>query len=119
MSGITGSLDEIAASYGPDAKVNSSSDLLLNSNSLPSVGFDPTAVGVAFSLEAGETSAPVLGENGVLIILMENKTIAPEIADYSIYKNQLEQKYTNQASYSITEAITEKADIKDERFKYY
>lgn len=119
LSGITGSLDEIAASYGPDAKVNSSSDLLLNSNSLPSVGFDPTAVGVAFSLEAGETSAPVLGENGVLMILMENKTIAPEIADYSIYKNQLEQKYTNQASYSITEAITEKADIKDERFKYY
>ena len=50
---------------------------------------------------------------------MENKTIAPEIEDYSIYKNQLEQRYSGQVGYSITQAITENADIQDERYKFY
>ena len=119
LASYSGTLDEIAAAYGSDANVYSSPDLLMNSNSLPSVGFDPKAVGIAFSLESGETSQPIAGENGVLIILMENKTIAPEIADYSIYKNQLEQRYSGQVGYSITQAITENADIQDERYKFY
>lgn len=119
LATLSGTLEEKAEAYGSDANVYSTSELLLSSNSLPSVGFDPKAVGTAFSMESGETSAPILGENGVLVILMQNKTIAPEIADYSIYKNQLEQKFGGQAGYGITQAITEYADIKDERYKFY
>src|SRR6267378_6473383 len=104
LNGLKGSLEEIAKAYGTDAAVNSSSDLKLNTNSLPSVGFDPVGVGVAFSLESGKRSAPFKGENGVLIIEVQNKTMAPAIGDFTMFKNQLLQNQNNRASYGVTEA---------------
>lgn len=119
LKGLSGSLEEIAAAYGEDANVYTSSDLKLSSNSLPNVGYDPKAIGKAFSLESGEKTQPFASENGVLIIEMQNKTAAPEIADYSAYKNQVQQTLQNRISFSITEAIKEHAEIEDERYKFY
>ena len=119
LKGLSGSLDEMASAYGADANVYTSSDLKLNVNSLPNVGFDPVAVGKAFSLENGDTSAPFASENGVLVIKMENKTVAPEIADYSSYKNQLQQSTQNRTAFNIGEAIKDDADIEDNRYKFY
>lgn len=119
LKGSEESLDAIAASFGTDAKVHSTSDLKLSSNSLPQVGFDPIAVGKAFSLEAGERTAPFSSENGVLIIEMVNKIKAPEIADYTAYKEQVKQSLNGQTSYNVSEAVKEFADIEDSRYKFY
>ena len=119
LKGMSGSLDEIASKYGADANVYSSSDLKFNVNSLPSVGYDPYAVGRALSLKKGEKTGPFASENGVLIIEMENRTAAPEVADYSVYQNQLAQNDQNRTSFSIAEAIKEHASIEDERYKFY
>jgi len=114
-----GTLEEIAAAFGSDANVYTSSDLKLSSNSLPTVGFDPQAVGLAFSLENGKRSSPVAGENGVIIMELQTKTAAPSLSDYSAYKMQLEQGAINRNSSGIAEAIKESSDIVDERYKFY
>lgn len=119
LAAAKGSLEEIAAAFGSDANVYSSSDLKLNSNSLPTVGFDPLAVGSAFSLESGKRTAPVAGENGVVIVEMQNKTVAPSAGEYSAYKNQLEQTAINRNSVGISEAIKENSNIVDKRYKFY
>lgn len=120
LKGLSGTLEEIAQNFGSDANVYSSSDLRLNSNSLPSVGFDPLVVGVAFSLEKNaQRSAPVAGENGVVIFELQNKTVAPEASDYTDYKTQLEQNYQNRSGISIAEAIKDDADIVDKRYKFF
>ena len=119
LNGLNGSLDEIAAAYGEDASVNSSSDLKLNSNSLPGVGIDPIAVGKAFALESGKRSAPIIGENGVLIIESGSKTIAPEIGDYSMFKNQKLQSLNNQSGFNISEALKKGANIVDKRYLFF
>jgi len=119
LKGLKGSLDEIKTAYGPDANVYSTSDLKLNSNSLPTVGFDPVAVGSAFPLESGKKSEPLAGENGVVVIELTNKTIAPALTDYSVYKTQLDQGNINRSSMGVAEAIKEHADIVDERYKFY
>lgn len=119
LAGLNGTLEEIAQAYGTDANVYSSSSLKLNSNSLPSAGFDPTAVGIAFSLNDGERSKPYAGENGVFIFEMQHKTIAPAIADYSSYKAPIQLVVRNRSSFNIGEAIKEYAGIVDERYKVY
>ena len=119
LNGLKGSLDEMKTAYGSDANVYSTSDLKLNSNSLPTVGFDPIAVGTAFSLENGKQSKPLAGENGVVVMELTNKTIAPSLNDYSVYKTQLDQGNVNRSSMGIAEAIKEHADIVDERYKFY
>ena len=119
LTSLKGSLEEVKASYGDDANVYNSSDLKLSTNTLPSVGFDPLAVGVAFSLEKGQRSKPVAGENGVVMIEMLNETVAPAITDYTSYKTELLQGDGNRTSFGIAEAIKEKADIVDKRYKFY
>lgn len=119
MGDAKGTLDEIARAYGNDAGVYSSSDLKLASNTLPTAGFDPKAVGVAFGLQDGKRSEPFRGENGVLLIEMQHLTIAPEIADYAAYKTSIEQEYRQQAGFNIAEAIKDNADIEDQRYKFY
>ncbi len=112
-----GTLEEIAKIF-PDGSVGSSSDLKLNINNLSTAGFDPIAVGKAFSLDNTKRSAPFVGENGVLIIEMQNKTIAPAIGDYSMFKNQALQNLNN-LGLNIAEAIKDAAKIEDMRYKFY
>jgi peptidyl-prolyl cis-trans isomerase D len=119
LKASTGTLEEIANAYGNDAGVYSSSDLKLSSNTLPTAGFDPKAVGLAFGLEDGKRSQPFGGENGVLIIEMQHKTIAPEVADYTSYKTTIEQQYQQRSGFNIAEAIKDNADIEDQRYKFY
>lgn len=119
LKGLSGTLEEIASSYGSEAVIHSTPDLKLNSNSLPNVGLAPIAVGKIFGLEAGEKSEPFISENGVLIVETIAITEAPEIADYSSYKNRIKQNLDNQTSFKISETIKEFADIEDNRYKFY
>ena len=119
LVGLQGTLEEIASGFGKDAVVHSMSDLKLSSNTMTTVGFDPLAVGTAFSPEGGKRTEPFAAERGVLIVEMQNKTIAPAIADYTSYKNQLEQVALNRNTMSIADAIKNKANIIDTRYKFY
>lgn len=119
LSAQKGTLEEMATAFGTDASVNSSSDLKLNSNSLPSVGVDAKAVGVAFSLENGKRSKPFAGDNGVLVIETLHKTSAPAIGDYAMFKNQLLQSLNNKSGFGIAQAIKEVSKIEDQRYKFF
>jgi peptidyl-prolyl cis-trans isomerase D len=119
LTAQTGTLEDMAKIFGTDASVNSSSDVKLNSNTLPSVGLDPIAVGKVFSLENGKRSAPFAGENGVLVVELQNKTIAPAVGNYTMFKNQLLQGLNGRAGYGISEALKQGANIQDKRYKYF
>lgn len=114
-----GTLEEVAAAFGNGANVQSSSDVKLSNSSLPSAGFDPQAIGVVFSLENGKRSKPFIGESGVVIVEVQNKTIAPAIADYSAYKNNMQQSQSGRSTMNIGEAIKENSGIEDKRYKFY
>jgi peptidyl-prolyl cis-trans isomerase D len=119
LNKLNGSLAEIASAYGQEAIVQNMSDLKLGSNTMSAVGFDAKAVGISFSLESGKRSKPYAGDRGVLIVEMQNKTIAPAVADYTANKMRLEQVAQNKNTMSIGEAIKEKANIVDNRYKFY
>lgn len=119
LKGLSGSLDEIAAGYGEDASVLTSSDIKLSSTSLPSAGAASEAIGMAFSLEDGQVSEPVATDNGIVIIQLEGITPAPEIGDYSMHANNLKKAREGRSSYYLGELVKEKANVKDERYKFY
>ncbi|HEY0654623.1 MAG TPA: peptidylprolyl isomerase [Chryseosolibacter sp.] len=119
LKDLKGTLEEVANAYGNDAGVYTTADLKMNATSLQGAGFDPKAVGVAFALENGKRSEPFAGENGVLIMEVQNKTVAPEIADYTQYEAPLQQNVQTRASFNIAEAIKEHAKIEDKRYKFY
>ncbi len=119
VAGLSGDLDAKASAYGEGATVYDASDLKLSSNTLPNVGFAPKAVGKAFAMNEGETSEPVITDNGVVIVALQSITPAPEIADYASYKEQVQQQQSARTSFSITQAVQEAANIEDQRYKFY
>jgi peptidyl-prolyl cis-trans isomerase D len=119
LEGSTGSLDEIAAAYGENASVYEASDLRMDANILPNVGFDPRAVGIVFSQESGERTKPFAGESGVLILETLNIVEAPEIADYNAFRQQVESTEQTRTAQNIADAIKDNADIVDNRYKFY
>ncbi|HTH55979.1 MAG TPA: peptidylprolyl isomerase [Cyclobacteriaceae bacterium] len=117
LSAQKGSLEEMAKGFGNDAVVNTSNDVKMATNTLPGAGLDPTAVGRVFSLENGKRSAPFAGENGVVVVELQTKTIAPETGSYS--RDELQRNLTNRSSLNIAEAIKDGSNIKDKRYKFY
>jgi len=114
-----GSLEDLAKTYPRDAVVGSSSGVKLNLQQIQNIGYDPVAIGRSFSVENGKRTKPFAGENGVSVIEVESKTVAPGMGDYSLFKNQLQQTANARGGLEIAEAIKAKAEIEDRRYKIY
>lgn len=119
LAGLTGTLEEIAKKYGPEAQVNSATDLVQSNGFVTGLGYDPYLIGKIFGLKQGQTSKPIVYESGVAIVKSETLTTAPEIADYTQYKGQLLQNQSSRVEYSIRESLKEASDIKDNRYKFF
>jgi peptidyl-prolyl cis-trans isomerase D len=113
------SLEDLAKAFPRDAVVGSSSSVKLNTTNIPNIGYDPTAVGKAFSVENGKRTKPFAGETGVSVIEVQNKTVAPSMSDYSLFKNQLQQTANGKSSLEIADAIKDNASVQDRRYKIY
>jgi len=116
---LSGTLEEIAESYGSDARVSVAENVKLSGNNLDGIGTAPLALGNLYSLKEGETSEPIQEENGVVIIQLESFTESPEIADYTSYKTQITQRKNSRSSYILSETIREEANIIDKRYKFF
>ena len=120
LAGLSGSLQEIATAYGTDAKVHTATDLKPSTFSLPNVGIAPEAIGAALALtENGNRTASIATENGVVLIELKSKSLPAEIADYTAYETQLLQKTAARMPYSLNQSMNDRAEIKDERYKFY
>lgn len=119
LKGQKGNLDQIAASYGANAMVKTVDNVTFASATIPGFGFEPVAIGKAFGLKQGARTAPIEGQNGVLIVEQISMTPAPEINDFSNVKEQLRSTRANSVQSKAFEAIKEKADIKDNRVKFF
>ncbi|PRY40974.1 peptidyl-prolyl cis-trans isomerase D [Spirosoma oryzae] len=119
LGNASGSLESIAQKYGAGALVETVDDVNLATGFLRSAGVDPTALGKAFGLKAGQRSKPFAGEAGVLIVEPTQITPAPAIADYTMYKTQLQQNSAARTGFYINEAIKEAAKVEDNRARFY
>ncbi|EMR02419.1 peptidylprolyl isomerase [Cesiribacter andamanensis] len=119
LASMSGSLEEIAQKYGADASVYTASDLKPSAFSLATVGYAPAAVGAAFGQAEGARSAPIEVQQGIVMVETVNKTEPAEIADYAAVKEQVQQRRYGRTAAMIMEAIKEKAEIEDKRYRFF
>jgi peptidyl-prolyl cis-trans isomerase D len=119
LAGIKGSLEQIAQKYGAGALVESVQDITLSTGMLNTAGPDAIALGRIAGLKNGKRSSVFVGENGVFIAEKTSSMLAPALADYSVYKNQIQSMNLQRTSFYINEAIKENAKIEDKRYKFY
>ncbi len=119
LGNADGSLEATAQKYGTGALVEEVQDVNLATGFLRSAGVDPTALGRIFGQKPGKRSKPFAGDAGVLVVETMNIIAAPAVADYTMYKTQIQQNATARVGFSINEAIKEAASVKDMRAKFY
>ncbi|MCH4824495.1 peptidylprolyl isomerase [Gramella lutea] len=110
-------LQEIASNQG--VSVQTADAVNLSSPTLAGAGEEPEVVGAVFSLETGKVSEPIAGEKGVYVAELVSKFEAPEMDSYKSYAQQESAARRVQATSRVFEALKNKAEIEDNRSRFY
>jgi len=110
-------LESIAVSNG--TTVRSANAVSFKSGSISGAGVEKRVVGTAFGLEEGKVSQPIVGEKGVYVIEVTQKTPAQELASYKGVANKNSSSIVNGSQRAVTKALKEKAEITDRRADLY
>ncbi|MFD1094166.1 peptidylprolyl isomerase [Salegentibacter chungangensis] len=111
------SLEEIAQNN--NTSVKTADAVNLNSPTLAGAGSEPEVVGAVFGLEKGQMSKPVAGEKGVYVVEVVNKNEAPAMETYKGFADQETMRRRRAAAARAYQALKSKAEIEDNRAKFY
>ncbi|NJN34805.1 MAG: hypothetical protein HC817_11685 [Saprospiraceae bacterium] len=118
-------LNALAAQF--NTKIDTSRGISFNSQFIPNLGAETKVVGAAFTTEVGQVTKPIVGETGVFIAKVVNKGNTQPMGD----KTQLREQLTNDARNRVMspdqrtgrqmliKGLAKKADIKDNRLKFF
>ncbi|MCG9971854.1 peptidylprolyl isomerase [Christiangramia crocea] len=110
-------LQEIANNHGES--VQTANAVNLNSPTLAGAGAEPEVVGAVFAMEPGKVSEPIAGENGVYVVELVSRFEAPAMDSYKAFAQQESMARRAEASMRVFEALKKKADIEDNRARFY
>lgn len=119
LKGMQGTLDEMASKYGAGAAVRTADGVTLNSVSVPGLGLEPAVVGKVFGLKEGSRSQPFAGQSGVFVVEPTQLNVANVPENLADSKKQLADMHTGRVESSIYEAIRDKANIEDNRHRFF
>jgi peptidyl-prolyl cis-trans isomerase D len=85
---------------------------------VPGAGIEPALISAASASEAGVLSKPVEGNNGVYLFVVNSADpVAAE--DMAMVRERLNSNYQIRASYEAYQAIRDKKEVEDMRYKFY
>ena len=108
-----------AFSQASGQSIETASALSVKSPTIPGAGREAFVVGKAFNLEVGGTSSLLVGETGVYLMKVTNKTDATPLDNYSTYAGALNVSNLNSVFFSSFNALKEAAVIEDFRALFY
>ncbi len=111
-----GSLDDLASAL--KVSVRTANGVSFNN---PALGGsqESAVVGKVLTLESGQMSTPLKGKTGVYVVTVESITDPLEVEEYASEKSSLTSRMSSRANTELYNALKEKANVKDERSKFY
>lgn len=82
-------------------------------------GFEPALIGKATTLEMNKLSAPVKGNSGVYVLQVVNKADNGMPFDVAMSKMQLNSRTSYTLPYTVLQNLRDKAEITDNRIKFF
>lgn len=120
QAAISGSESLLSVAQKAGLDVKDATDVSFNSFQIPGAGVEPKVIASATLTEQGTISEPIAGNQGVYVIMVNNKTIdevTPEVLSQT--KEGMEQSNKYRANYQAVQALLKNAEIKDTRYKFY
>jgi peptidyl-prolyl cis-trans isomerase D len=115
MKGFAG-LSELSSAIGQP--VQSAPAVTFNTASLGGSA-EPAVTAKALTLESGQMSNPLKGARGVYVVQVDNVTPPVEVDIYDTEEKTLTTRYSGRVNNEVYNGLKERADVKDERSKFY
>ncbi|MFT6112278.1 MAG: peptidyl-prolyl cis-trans isomerase D [Bacteroidia bacterium] len=112
----TKTADELAQAL--NIKVNQAPAISLNTGSIPYVGQDNKLVGSILGTAPSGNTGVVDGENAVSVAYV-NAVNTSEPTNLEAIKDQVKRESSQAAQGGIRAALTKKAEVKDQRYRFY
>ncbi len=109
-------LNDFAAYY--NTAVQDASGINFRSFSVPGAGIEPALIAAASATAPGMLSRPVEGNNGVYLFMV-NEATAAEPEELALVRERMNLNYQIRASYEAYQALRDKKEVKDMRYKFY
>jgi len=102
-----------------DTDVETIEALSFREYSIPGIGRDNKVLGKIFGIQPGQVSEPLKGEEGVVVIQMNEISLPETAPDYRMVRDQLSQAWGSRIDIEVYEALKEAKKVEDFRYKYY
>ncbi|MBE9466941.1 MAG: SurA N-terminal domain-containing protein [Bacteroidetes bacterium] len=102
-----------------NAEIKTAKDIKFSSFGFPGLGVEPNLNATAITLPKDKLSEPIIGNNGIYVIVVKSIKKPNENLDINKEKVFLTQNLLNQIEYHSYEALKENSNIKDSRSKFY
>ena len=114
----TRTLDDLATKLV--TTIHSAAAVSYSTRTIEGAGIEPNISAAAFALKEGEISQPIIGNNGVYVILITNVKESENL-DMLMEREKLIMKrnYESRANYGALDALKKRAKIVDNRANFY
>lgn len=116
-AGKSNNIDQLATTV--KSSVKSATGISFASSFVANVGMEPAFVGTTYSVKSGLISGPFKGVSGVYSIVVDSVTAVNPAPDVTMVKNQSQEQAAQRTTMDVFNALKEKANITDNRGKFY
>ncbi|WP_134088909.1 SurA N-terminal domain-containing protein [Olivibacter sp. XZL3] len=111
------SIEQVAQKVGKTPKAEE--NIVFANPVLPGVAQENKVVGTVFGLQPKQLSKPIEGTQGVYVVQVTDFVNPPALDKVDQQKQQVRQQLRQRASNQSFQALLDKADIKDNRVRFY
>lgn len=112
-----GDIQTIGSNLG--LPVETKENIAFASTAITGLGREPVLLGTVSGMQEGDVSKPIKGEQGVYVVSLESRNPLPENPMYDNNKRVLNSSLSSRVDFEVFEALKEKADITDNRSKFF
>jgi len=94
-------------------------NILFSAAAVTGLGREPALLGTVGGMETGDVSKAIKGDQGVYVVYLDSRAEAPAQANYGTNASILNSSLSSRVDYEVFEALKKKADIVDNRAKFF
>ncbi|MFH0895904.1 MAG: SurA N-terminal domain-containing protein [Bacteroidota bacterium] len=102
-----------------NAPVDTVEGITFSAYGIPKLGPEPEIIGYLFGVKNPGLTKPIKGKAGVAVAIIDKKVNPVPTTDYTMMKKQLNDYLMSRAGSEVFNALMKKADIIDNRGKFY
>ena len=115
--GTSTDINSVANQY--NGSIENSAGVSFGTSSIPVLGNEPEVIALAFTTGVNQTSAPIVGNDGVFVVKPTAKTEAPPATNIVSLRSSNTASSRTSAGFKLFDGLRKAAKVEDNRFTFF